>query len=49
MKRRRVMLEVLTKHGLGAALDRLTVRMTVRIGVMLIAGLGALAAILKLA
>lgn len=40
---------ILTKIDLEAALDRLTLRMTVRLGVMLVAGLGTLAAVLKLA
>jgi hypothetical protein len=40
---------ILTKTYLEAALDRLTLRMTVRFGVMLVAGLGTLAAVLKLA
>lgn len=43
------MAELVTKVDLEAALDRLTLRMTVRFGVMLVAGLDALAAILKLA
>jgi hypothetical protein len=38
-----------TKLDLEAALDRLTLRMMVRFDVMLVAGLGALAAVLKLA
>jgi hypothetical protein len=44
-----MMPELVTKLDLEAALDRITLRMTVRVGVMLVAGLGALAAILKLA
>jgi hypothetical protein len=44
-----IMTEPVTKLDLEAALDRVTLRMTVRFGVMLVAGLGALAAILKLA
>ena len=43
------MAELVTKIDLEAALDRLTLRMTVRLGVMLVAGLGALAAVLRLA
>ena len=43
------MTELVTKLALEGALDRLTLRMTVRFGVMLVAGLGALAALLKLA
>jgi hypothetical protein len=37
------MTELVTKLDLEAALDRVTPRMTVRFGVMLVAGLGALA------
>jgi hypothetical protein len=44
-----IMAELVAKHDLEAALDRITLRMTVRFGVMPVAGLGALAAILKLA
>ncbi len=44
-----IVTEMVTKLDLEAALDRLTLRMTIRFGVMLVAGLGALAAILKLA
>jgi hypothetical protein len=43
------MTELVTKLDLEAALDRLTLHMTVRFGVMLAAGLSALAAVLKLA
>jgi hypothetical protein len=43
------MTELVTKFDLEAALDRVTLRMTVRFGIMLVAGLGALAALLKLA
>jgi len=43
------MTELVTKLDLEAALDRATLRMTVRFGIMLVAGLGALAALLKLA
>jgi len=43
------MTELVTKLDLEAALDRLTLRMTGRFGVMLVAGLSALATILKLA
>jgi len=39
-----IMAELVTKLDLEAALDRLTLRMTVRFGVMLTAGLGTLAA-----
>jgi len=42
------MTELVTKIDLEAALNRLTLRMTVRFGVMLVAGLGAFAAVLKL-
>ena len=44
-----IMTELVTKADLEAALDRVTLRMTVRFGVMLVASLGALAAVLKLA
>jgi hypothetical protein len=44
-----IMTELVTKLDLEAALDRVTLRMTVRFGIMLVAGLGALAALLKLA
>jgi hypothetical protein len=44
-----IMTELVTKLDLEAALDRVTLRMTVRFGVMLVAGLGALGALLKLA
>jgi hypothetical protein len=43
-----IMAELVTKIDLEAALDRVTLRMTVRFGVMLVAGIGALAALLKL-
>lgn len=43
-----IMAELVTKTDLEAALDRLTLRMTVRFGVMLVAGFGVLAALLKL-
>ncbi len=43
------MAELVTKIDLEAALDRLTLRMTVCFGVMLAAGIGVLAAVLKLA
>jgi len=42
-----IMTELVTKLDLEAALDRVTLRMNVRFGVMLVAGLGALVAILK--
>jgi hypothetical protein len=42
------MTEPVTKTDLEAALGRVTLRMTVRFGVMLVAGFGALTAILKL-
>jgi hypothetical protein len=44
-----IITELVTKIDLEAAVDRLTLRMTVRFGVMLVAALGALAALLKLA
>jgi hypothetical protein len=43
------MTELVTKLDLEAALDRVALRMTVRFGIMLVAGLGALGALLKLA
>jgi hypothetical protein len=43
------MAELVTKIDLEAALDRLTLRMIVRFGVMLVVGLGTLGAVLKLA
>ena len=43
-----IMAELVTKIDLEAALDRVTLRMTIRFGVMLVAGIGALAALLKL-
>jgi len=43
------MTELVTKLDLEATLDRVTLRMTVRFGVMLVAGLGGLVAVLKLA
>jgi hypothetical protein len=43
-----IMAELVTKIDLEAALDRVTLRMTVRFGVMLVAGIGALTALLKL-
>ena len=43
-----IMAELVTKIDLEAALDRVTLRITVRFGVMLAAGIGALAALLKL-
>jgi hypothetical protein len=42
------MSELVTKIDLESALDRVTLRMMVRFGVMLVAGIGALAALLKL-
>jgi len=44
-----IMAELVTKIDLEAALDRVTLRMTVRFGVMLVAGIGVLAALQKLA
>jgi hypothetical protein len=43
-----IMAELVAKIDLEAALDRVTLRMTVRFGVMLVASIGALAALLKL-
>ena len=42
------MTELVTKTDLVLALDTLALRLTVRLGVMLVAGIGALAAIIKL-
>ena len=42
------MAELVSKTDLEAALDRVTLRMTVRFGIMLVSGIGALAALLKL-
>ena len=44
-----IMSELVTKIDLEAALDRVTLRMTVRFGVMLVAGIGVLVALLKFA
>ena len=44
-----IMAELVTKTDLEVALDRLTLRITVRFGVMLVTGIGALAALMKLA
>jgi hypothetical protein len=41
------MTELVTKLDLEAALDRVTLRMTVCFGIIWVAGLGALVAILK--
>ena len=43
-----IMDELVTKLDLEVALDRVTLRMTVRFGVMLVAGLSALVAVSKL-
>jgi hypothetical protein len=43
-----IMSELVTKIDLEAALDRVTLRMTVRFGVTLVAGIGVLAALQKL-
>jgi hypothetical protein len=43
-----IMAELVTKLDLEAAIDRLTLRMTVRFGVLLAAGLSALVTVLKL-
>ena len=43
-----IMAELVTKIDLEAALDRVTLRMTVRFGVMLVAGIGVLASLQKL-
>jgi hypothetical protein len=44
-----VMADLVTKPDLTLALDNLALRLTVRLGVMLVAAVGALAALLKLA
>ena len=44
-----IMAELVTKIDLEAALDRVTLRMTVRFGVMLAASLTVLAAVLEFA
>jgi hypothetical protein len=43
-----VMAELVTKTDLQLALDNVTLRLTVRLGVMLAAGIAALAALMKL-
>jgi hypothetical protein len=43
-----VMLELVTRNDLEAAMDRLSLRLTVRMGVMFAAGLTILGAVLKL-
>jgi hypothetical protein len=43
-----VMGELVTKSDLQAAMDTLSLRLTLRLGVMLTTGLGILAAIIKL-
>jgi hypothetical protein len=43
-----VMLELVTRNDLEGALDRLSLRLTVRMGVMFAAGLTILGAVLKL-
>jgi hypothetical protein len=42
------MAELVTKQDLALALETQTLRLTVRLGTMLVVGLGALATILKL-
>jgi hypothetical protein len=42
------MAELVTKQDLALALETQTLRLTVRVGAMLVVGLGALATILKL-
>jgi len=42
------MAELVTKQDLALALDTLALRLTVRLGAMLVVGIGALATILKL-
>jgi hypothetical protein len=43
-----IMAELVTKQDLALALETQTLRLTVRLGTMLVVGLGALATILKL-
>jgi hypothetical protein len=43
-----IMAELVTKQDLALALDTLTLRLTVRLGAMLVVAIGALATILKL-
>jgi len=43
------MAELVTKQDLALAIVNLTLRLTVRLGVMLVVAIGALATILKLA
>ena len=43
-----VMAELVTKTDLQAALDALSLRLSVRLGIMLATGIGILAAIIKL-
>ncbi|HEV3184673.1 MAG TPA: hypothetical protein VGZ49_07315 [Xanthobacteraceae bacterium] len=44
-----IMAELVTKQDLALALETQTLRLTVRLGAMLVVGIGALATILKLA
>jgi hypothetical protein len=44
-----IMAELVTKQDLALALETQTLRLTVRLGVMLVVAIGALATILKLA
>lgn len=46
--REHIMLELVSKTDLQLALDNLALRLTVRVGVMLAAGLSILGAVLKL-
>lgn len=43
-----IMAELVTKTDLAAALDTLTLRLTTRLGGIIVAGVGALAIIIKL-
>ncbi|MBB3356204.1 hypothetical protein HJC03_23485 [Rhizobium sp. NLR4b] len=43
-----IMAELVTKTDLAAALDTLTLRLTTRLGGIMVAGVGALALIIKL-
>lgn len=43
-----IMSDLMTKADLAAAMDNLTLRLTVRLGGLLMAGVGALAVLIKL-
>lgn len=44
-----IMADLVTKSDLTAAMDTLTLRITVRLGAIMVAGVGALAVLIKLA